>query len=123
MDKEARAAALAKYRRKKKMRCFEKKVRYASRQRLAVQRPRYRGQFVKQLPPGEKWDHERAADAAAAAAAAAATAATVTAAAAEKRTAASGRRRAGKAAPASKQPIRRGVMRETRECEHSRRRS
>ena len=102
MDKEARAAALAKYRRKKKMRCFEKKVRYASRQRLAVQRPRYRGQFVKQLPPGEKWDHERAADAAAAAAAAAATAATVTAAAAEKRTAASGRRRAGKAAPASK---------------------
>ena len=58
MGPEARAAALAKYRRKRKERCFQKKVRYTSRQRLVVQRPRYRGQFVRHLPPGAVWDHE-----------------------------------------------------------------
>eukprot|EP00250_Pteridium_aquilinum_P018708 c24177_g1_i3 orf=434-2566(-) len=43
-----REAALTKFRQKRKERCFEKKVRYQSRKRLAEQRPRVRGQFVKQ---------------------------------------------------------------------------
>ncbi|KAK8570344.1 hypothetical protein V6N13_003031 [Hibiscus sabdariffa] len=43
-----REAALAKFRLKRKDRCFEKKVRYQSRKRLAEQRPRVRGQFVRQ---------------------------------------------------------------------------
>lgn len=43
-----REAALTKFRRKRKERCFEKKVRYQSRKRLAEQRPRVRGQFVRQ---------------------------------------------------------------------------
>ncbi|KAI4325028.1 hypothetical protein MLD38_030459 [Melastoma candidum] len=52
-----RAAALAKFRMKRKDRCFEKKVRYESRKKLAEQRPRVKGQFVRQVPadstPGE----------------------------------------------------------------------
>ncbi|XVF80316.1 hypothetical protein PTKIN_Ptkin15bG0061100 [Pterospermum kingtungense] len=44
-----REAALTKFRLKRKDRCFEKKVRYQSRKRLAEQRPRVRGQFVRQL--------------------------------------------------------------------------
>ncbi|CAI5462304.1 unnamed protein product [Closterium sp. Yama58-4] len=49
----AREAALNKFRLKRKERNFEKKVRYQSRKRLAEQRPRFRGQFVRQpaLPP------------------------------------------------------------------------
>ncbi|KAH7438523.1 hypothetical protein KP509_04G018800 [Ceratopteris richardii] len=43
-----REAALTKFRQKRKERCFEKKVRYQSRKRLAEQRPRVRGQFVRQ---------------------------------------------------------------------------
>ncbi|KAF8680711.1 hypothetical protein HU200_045552 [Digitaria exilis] len=43
-----RQAQLIKYREKKKDRNFGKKVRYQSRKRLADQRPRVRGQFVKQ---------------------------------------------------------------------------
>ncbi|XP_024028461.1 two-component response regulator-like PRR95 isoform X2 [Morus notabilis] len=43
-----REAALAKFRMKRKDRCYEKKVRYQSRKRLAEQRPRIRGQFVRQ---------------------------------------------------------------------------
>ncbi|KAL5055999.1 hypothetical protein RYX36_036681 [Vicia faba] len=43
-----REAALLKFRQKRKERCFEKKVRYQSRKKLADQRPRVRGQFVKQ---------------------------------------------------------------------------
>ncbi|KAA8534314.1 hypothetical protein F0562_031859 [Nyssa sinensis] len=43
-----REAALNKFRQKRKERCFEKKVRYQSRKRLAEQRPRVRGQFVRQ---------------------------------------------------------------------------
>nr|AGN92458.1 pseudo-response regulator 37 [Sorghum bicolor] len=43
-----RQAQLKKYREKKKDRNFGKKVRYQSRKRLADQRPRFRGQFVKQ---------------------------------------------------------------------------
>ncbi|XP_058109973.1 two-component response regulator-like PRR37 isoform X2 [Magnolia sinica] len=44
-----REAALTKFRQKRKERCFEKKVRYQSRKRLAEQRPRVRGQFVRQI--------------------------------------------------------------------------
>nr|XP_016480806.1 PREDICTED: two-component response regulator-like APRR3 isoform X1 [Nicotiana tabacum] len=44
-----REAALVKFRLKRKDRCFEKKVRYQSRKRLAEQRPRVKGQFVRQL--------------------------------------------------------------------------
>lgn len=44
-----REAALNKFRLKRKERCFEKKVRYHSRQRLAEQRPRVKGQFVRQI--------------------------------------------------------------------------
>ncbi|RZB72398.1 two-component response regulator-like APRR7 isoform X2 [Glycine soja] len=46
-----REAALTKFRQKRKERrerCFHKKVRYQSRKRLAEQRPRFRGQFVRQ---------------------------------------------------------------------------
>lgn len=49
---ERREAALNKFRRKRKDRCFEKKIRYVSRKRLAEQRPRNRGQFVKQVENG-----------------------------------------------------------------------
>ncbi|XP_076901915.1 two-component response regulator-like APRR3 isoform X2 [Bidens hawaiensis] len=42
-----REAALNKFRQKRKERCFEKKVRYQSRKKLAEQRPRIRGQFVR----------------------------------------------------------------------------
>lgn len=42
-----RKAALEKLREKKKLRNFDKKVRYESRRRLAESRPRIRGQFVK----------------------------------------------------------------------------
>ncbi|XP_030460453.1 two-component response regulator-like APRR5 isoform X1 [Syzygium oleosum] len=52
-----REAALAKFRLKRKDRCYEKKVRYESRKKLAEQRPRVKGQFVRQVPadpaPGE----------------------------------------------------------------------
>ncbi|KAG8376494.1 hypothetical protein BUALT_Bualt09G0069300 [Buddleja alternifolia] len=43
-----RKAALNKFRLKRKERCFQKKVRYHNRKKLAEQRPRVRGQFVKQ---------------------------------------------------------------------------
>ncbi|XP_059305707.1 two-component response regulator-like APRR7 [Lycium ferocissimum] len=48
--KLVRAAALTKFRQKRKERCFEKKVRYQNRKKLAEQRPRVRGQFVRQIP-------------------------------------------------------------------------
>merc|ERR1712144_86533 len=44
---ERRAAALNKYRMKRKMLCFSKKIRYASRKQLAEARPRNKGQFVR----------------------------------------------------------------------------
>nr|BAE72699.1 pseudo-response regulator 95 homologue [Lemna aequinoctialis] len=47
-----REAALTKFRLKRKDRCFEKKVRYQSRKKLAEQRPRVKGQFVRQVNPG-----------------------------------------------------------------------
>ncbi|KAJ9178195.1 hypothetical protein P3X46_010098 [Hevea brasiliensis] len=43
-----RVAALSKFRQKRKERCFEKRVRYQSRKKLAEQRPRVKGQFVRQ---------------------------------------------------------------------------
>ncbi|XP_044950401.1 two-component response regulator-like PRR95 [Hordeum vulgare subsp. vulgare] len=43
-----REIALNKFRLKRKERCFEKKVRYQSRKLLAEQRPRVKGQFVRQ---------------------------------------------------------------------------
>ncbi|XP_047331587.1 two-component response regulator-like APRR5 [Impatiens glandulifera] len=43
-----REAALNKFRMKRKERCYEKKVRYESRKKLAEQRPRVKGQFVRQ---------------------------------------------------------------------------
>ncbi|PON62388.1 Two-component response regulator-like [Parasponia andersonii] len=44
-----REAALNKFRQKRKERCFEKRVRYHSRKKLAEQRPRIRGQFIRQI--------------------------------------------------------------------------
>ncbi|XP_043723473.1 two-component response regulator-like PRR95 [Telopea speciosissima] len=43
-----REAALTKFRLKRKDRCYEKKVRYQSRKKLAESRPRMKGQFVRQ---------------------------------------------------------------------------
>ncbi|XP_026664879.1 two-component response regulator-like PRR1 isoform X2 [Phoenix dactylifera] len=45
---ERRAAALIKFRKKRKDRCFDKKIRYVNRKRLAEKRPRVRGQFVRE---------------------------------------------------------------------------
>ncbi|XWS74224.1 hypothetical protein CRYUN_Cryun02cG0197500 [Craigia yunnanensis] len=44
-----RVAALTKFRQKRKERCFEKRVRYQKRKKLAEQRPRVRGQFVRRI--------------------------------------------------------------------------
>ncbi|PKA66208.1 Two-component response regulator-like PRR1 [Apostasia shenzhenica] len=46
---ERRAAVLMKFKRKKKDRCYNKKIRYVNRKRLADKRPRVRGQFVRQI--------------------------------------------------------------------------
>ncbi|KAJ0238090.1 Two-component response regulator-like APRR5 [Hirschfeldia incana] len=48
-----REAALNKFRLKRKDRCFDKKVRYESRKKLAEQRPRIKGQFVRQVQSTE----------------------------------------------------------------------
>lgn len=48
-----REAALLKFRMKRKDRCYEKKVRYESRKKLAEQRPRVKGQFVRQVLTSE----------------------------------------------------------------------
>ncbi|KAL5805325.1 hypothetical protein ACOSQ3_032125 [Xanthoceras sorbifolium] len=44
-----REVALNKFRLKRKDRCYEKKVRYESRKKLAEQRPRVKGQFVRHV--------------------------------------------------------------------------
>ncbi|WOG96202.1 hypothetical protein DCAR_0415535 [Daucus carota subsp. sativus] len=49
-----RAAALHKFREKRKDRCFDKKVRYHNRKKLAEQRPRVKGQFVRQAVVEDK---------------------------------------------------------------------
>ncbi|KAL5722952.1 Tor complex Tor2 interacting protein 1 [Ranunculus cassubicifolius] len=46
---ERREAALMKFRQKRKDRCFDKKIRYINRKRLAERRPRVRGQFVRRM--------------------------------------------------------------------------
>ncbi|GAB4845429.1 Tor complex Tor2 interacting protein 1 [Ancistrocladus abbreviatus] len=46
---DRREAALMKFRRKRKERCFDKKIRYVNRKRLAERRPRLRGQFVRKV--------------------------------------------------------------------------
>ncbi|GMH01366.1 hypothetical protein Nepgr_003205 [Nepenthes gracilis] len=46
---DRREAALIKFRQKRKERCFDKKIRYANRKKLAERRPRVRGQFVRKI--------------------------------------------------------------------------
>jgi pseudo-response regulator 1 len=46
---DRREAALMKFRQKRKERCFDKKIRYVNRKRLAERRPRIRGQFVRKV--------------------------------------------------------------------------
>lgn len=46
---DRREAALSKFRQKRKERCFDKKIRYVNRKRLAERRPRVRGQFVRKV--------------------------------------------------------------------------
>lgn len=46
---DRREAALMKFRQKRKQRCFDKKIRYVNRKRLAERRPRVRGQFVRRV--------------------------------------------------------------------------
>ncbi|XP_004508721.1 two-component response regulator-like APRR1 isoform X2 [Cicer arietinum] len=46
---DRREAALMKFRRKRKERCFDKKIRYVNRKQLAERRPRVRGQFVRKM--------------------------------------------------------------------------
>ncbi|KAF8683760.1 hypothetical protein HU200_044693 [Digitaria exilis] len=53
-----REAALNKFRLKRKDRNFGKKVRYQSRKRLAEQRPRIRGQFVRQSGQEDQADQD-----------------------------------------------------------------
>ncbi|XP_016182394.1 two-component response regulator-like APRR9 isoform X3 [Arachis ipaensis] len=48
-----RQAALTKFRLKRKQRSYGKKVRYETRQRLAEQRPRVKGQFVRKVLDGD----------------------------------------------------------------------
>ncbi|GKB28164.1 two-component response regulator-like APRR1 [Tanacetum coccineum] len=46
---DRREAALLKFRQKRKDRCFDKKIRYVNRKKLAERRPRVRGQFVRKI--------------------------------------------------------------------------
>ncbi|XP_073283700.1 two-component response regulator-like APRR1 isoform X1 [Primulina huaijiensis] len=46
---DRRLAALMKFRQKRKERCFDKKIRYVNRKKLAERRPRVRGQFVRKV--------------------------------------------------------------------------
>ncbi|CAN6714096.1 unnamed protein product [Malus baccata var. baccata] len=46
---DRREAALIKFKQKRKERCFDKKIRYVNRKKLAERRPRVRGQFVRKL--------------------------------------------------------------------------
>ncbi|TKY67280.1 Two-component response regulator PRR37 [Spatholobus suberectus] len=57
-----REAALTKFRLKRKERCFEKRVRYHSRKKLAEQRPRIRGQFVRRIVSEAKDEKDKQSD-------------------------------------------------------------
>lgn len=57
LNKIRREVALHKFRQKRKDRCFDKKVRYQSRKKLAEQRPRVKGQFVRQVANEEKKEY------------------------------------------------------------------
>ncbi|KAL2328676.1 hypothetical protein Fmac_022103 [Flemingia macrophylla] len=57
-----REAALTKFRQKRKERCFEKRVRYHSRKKLAEQRPRVRGQFVRRIVSEAKEEKDQQSD-------------------------------------------------------------
>ncbi|KAH6758454.1 hypothetical protein C2S51_018689 [Perilla frutescens var. frutescens] len=46
---DRREAALMKFRQKRKERCFDKKIRYVNRKKLAERRPRLKGQFVRKV--------------------------------------------------------------------------
>lgn len=46
---DRREAALLKFRQKRKERCFDKKIRYVNRKKLAERRPRVKGQFVRKV--------------------------------------------------------------------------
>ncbi|XP_051117017.1 two-component response regulator-like APRR1 [Andrographis paniculata] len=46
---DRREAALIKFRQKRKERCYDKKIRYVNRKKLAERRPRLRGQFVRKV--------------------------------------------------------------------------
>ena len=46
---DRREEALLKFRRKRNQRCFDKKIRYVNRKRLAERRPRVKGQFVRKM--------------------------------------------------------------------------
>ncbi|KAI3762649.1 hypothetical protein L1987_53088 [Smallanthus sonchifolius] len=46
---DRREAALNKFRQKRKERCFDKKIRYVNRKKLAERLPRVRGQFVRKI--------------------------------------------------------------------------
>lgn len=46
---DRREAALKKFRQKRKDRCFNKKIRYVNRKKVAEGRPRVRGQFVRKV--------------------------------------------------------------------------
>ncbi|XP_009791525.1 two-component response regulator-like APRR1 [Nicotiana tabacum] len=46
---DRRKAALMKFKQKRKERCFDKKIRYVNRKKLAERRPRVRGQFVRKV--------------------------------------------------------------------------
>ncbi|EYU21181.1 hypothetical protein ABFS82_04G154500 [Erythranthe guttata] len=46
---DRRVAALIKFRQKRKERCFDKKIRYVNRKKLAERRPRVKGQFVRKV--------------------------------------------------------------------------
>ncbi|CAN7024453.1 unnamed protein product [Brassica oleracea var. botrytis] len=46
---DRREEALLKFRRKRNQRCFDKKIRYVNRKKLAERRPRVKGQFVRKV--------------------------------------------------------------------------
>ncbi|KAL0856381.1 hypothetical protein Bca101_061534 [Brassica carinata] len=46
---DRREQALLKFRRKRNQRCFDKKIRYVNRKKLAERRPRVKGQFVRKM--------------------------------------------------------------------------